>query len=261
MGNYRSLYNLRIEHDYFDGNVCRAIRCRISSSEANLWRRRGLLFRQLAENEWTVLYDSTGAGVDTRSDLFLLEMEINDPSFVLYTRWDGFSPNSAYELELPPAENVVEAAQVIRETAPKRSIGSGFCQIRLKVTDGMLGTDPKKKPETCTLKFHAPEYRWEYLFIQRKDKKVAPDEVLLEETRGGLHFEPFKTAMEYGHDVLSTLSEETVPMREHYGYSLSMVSPVGDTGQKRTILKHINLPEPGRFLDAKSGQLRQVCIL
>lgn len=101
MSNYRTLYSLTVEHGYFDNGTCRALRCRISPRGADLWRRRGLLFRQSEPNAWTVLYDSDGAGVDTSSDTLLLEMDITDPAFVLYTRWDGFRPTSAYGLELP----------------------------------------------------------------------------------------------------------------------------------------------------------------
>ena len=46
MGTYRPLYNIRIEHEYFDGNICRAMQCRISPSGHALCHRRGLLFRQ-----------------------------------------------------------------------------------------------------------------------------------------------------------------------------------------------------------------------
>lgn len=118
MSNYRTLYSLTVEHGYFDNGTCRALRCRISPRGADLWRRRGLLFRQSGSNAWTVLYDSDGAGVDTSSDTLLLEMDITDPAFVLYTRWDGFRPTSAYGLELPAVSGTVEAAQSIRETAP-----------------------------------------------------------------------------------------------------------------------------------------------
>ena len=76
MSNYRTLYSLTVEHGYFDNGTCRALRCRISPRGADLWRRRGLLFRQSEPNAWTVLYDSDGAGVDTSSDTLLLEMFI-----------------------------------------------------------------------------------------------------------------------------------------------------------------------------------------
>lgn len=136
--DYRPLYNLRVEHDYFDGGVCRSLRCQISSAEAALWHRRGLLFRQLGENEWAILYDNDGAGVDTSSDVLALEMDMSDPSFVLYTLWDGFDPGAAYELELPLKKETADAVKVIRKTAPKRGIGSGFCRIRIRMTDKIV---------------------------------------------------------------------------------------------------------------------------
>lgn len=160
--NYRPLYNLRVGHDYFDRSVCRALRCRISPAEAELWRRRGLLFRQLGDNGWTILYDSDGAGVDTSSDVLALEMDMIDHAFVLYTLWDGFRPDAAYGLELPLKKETADAAKAIRETAPKRGIGSGFCRINIRMTDKLVKAARDGKPMTCTLQFHAPAYRWEY---------------------------------------------------------------------------------------------------
>ena len=154
MSNYRTLYSLTVEHGYFDNGTCRALRCRISPRGADLWRRRGLLFRQSEPNAWTVLYDSDGAGVDTSSDTLLLEMDITDPAFVLYTQWDGFRPTSAYGLELPAVSGTVEAAQSIRETAPKRGIGEGFCTVRIRLTDGLFRAAQDGTPESCTLVFH-----------------------------------------------------------------------------------------------------------
>ena len=113
MGTYRPLYNIRIEHEYFDGNICRAMQCRISPSGQALCHRRGLLFRQTGTNEWTILYDDAGAGVDTLSDVLALELVMADPAFVLYTQWNGFQPSSAYRLD---------------GTAPPDRRGILFCQ-------------------------------------------------------------------------------------------------------------------------------------
>lgn len=65
MGTYRPLYSLRVEHDYYDNLACRALAFRLKAGGVDLCRRRGLLFRQTAVNEWTLLYDCDSAGVDT----------------------------------------------------------------------------------------------------------------------------------------------------------------------------------------------------
>lgn len=259
--NYRPLYSLRVEHDYFDRGICRALRCRISPTESALWHRRGLLFRWLGENEWTILYDSEGAGVDTSSDVLALEMEIADPAFVLYTQWDGFRPASAYGLELPLKKETADAAKAIRETAPKRGICSGFCRINIRMTDKLVKAARDGKPMTCILQFHAPAYRWEYLLVPRDGDNAQTERYLMEETGGKLHFSPFEPVRIYGKDMLRTVSEEAVPMRERYDVRLKLVSQAGNTGRKQTLLRHIDPPEPGRFLDVDAGLLRQVCIL
>lgn len=256
--NYRPLYSLRIEHDYFDRGVCRALRCRIAPAEAGLWHRRGLLLRQPCGNEWTVLYDSDGAGVDTASDVLALEMDMTDPAFVLYTQWEGFQPDAAYSLELPSEEETADAANAIRRTASGRGIGSGFCKVRIRLTEKLLQAAREGRAESCTLRFRAPECRWEYLLVPRAGDTVAAERYLLEEADGKLHFPPFEPELIYGRELLRTISEESIPMRERYGYRLRVVAPAGSGGRKQTILRHLAPPEPGRFLDAARGVLRQV---
>lgn len=259
--NYRPLYNLRVEHDYFDRGVCRALRCRISPAESALWHRRGLLLRRPGENEWTILYDCEGAGVDTSSDVLALEMEMADPAFVLYTQWEGFRPTSAYGLELPVQEGVQEAVRIIREVAPKRKIGSGFCRIGIRMTEALWQAVQEGSPQGCTLRFHAPQRRWEYLVVPRNGDTPVPERFIMEEVADKLHFSPFEPVKLYGKDMLRTVSEEAVPMRERYDVRLKLVSPAGNTGRKQTLLRHIDPPEPGRFMDAEAGRLRQMCSL
>lgn len=66
MDSYRTLYRIKVEHDYFDGKPCTALQCRLTPQGEALARRRGLLFRQTAENEWTVLFNrEPDTGLDT----------------------------------------------------------------------------------------------------------------------------------------------------------------------------------------------------
>lgn len=188
-------------------------------------------------------------------------MDMSDPSFVLYTLWDGFAPGAAYELELPLKKETADAVKVIRKTAPKRGIGSGFCRIHICMTDKIVKAAREGKPMTCTLQFHVPAYRWEYLLVPRDGENVPPGKYLMEETSGKLHFPPFEAARMYGRDLLRTVSEEPVPIHESYGYRLKVVAPAGGTGRKQTVLRHIGPPEPGRFMDTDPGLLRQVCSL
>lgn len=181
MGTYRPLYNIRIEHEYFDGNICRAMQCRISPSGQALCHRRGLLFRQTGTNEWTILYDDAGAGVDTLSDVLALELVMADPAFVLYTQWNGFQPSSAYRLELPVGQETLEATGAIVEQSANRQIGKGFCTVLLRLTEEVFSSAKAGTPETACLQFHVPEYRWEYLFVSRGGEKFSPEKLRLEE--------------------------------------------------------------------------------
>ena len=74
-------------------------------------------------------------------------------------------------------------------------------------------------------------------------------------------FTPFKTFKAYGLEVLRTVSQEAVPMKEHYAYRLKVFSSATGSGRRQVLLKYVPPPEPGKFLDAEPGLLRQVCYL
>ena len=226
MGTYRPLYNIRIEHEYFDGNICRAMQCRISPSGQALCHRRGLLFRQTGTNEWTILYDDAGAGVDTLSDVLALELVMADPAFVLYTQWNGFQPSSAYRLELPVGQETLEATGAIVEQSANRQIGKGFCTVLLRLTEEVFSSAKAGTPE-CG---------------------------------GKLTFGPFEAAAEYGREVLRTVSLERIPLRKQYGFRLRLTSVTeGDNRPRQVLLRNVALPKPGVFLSKAPELLRQLC--
>lgn len=261
MGTYRPLYNIRIEHEYFNGNICRAVQCRLSSAGQMLCRRRSLLFRQTGTNEWTILYDDAGAGVDTLSDVLALELIMTDPDFVLYTRWNGFQPSSAYLLELPSGQETPEATDAIVEQSDKRQIGTGFCTVRLHLTEGMFSAAKAGTPETVRLQFRVPEYRWEYLFVPRSGEHIPPEKLRLEEYSGKLTFGPFNTVTEYDREMLSTISLDKIPLREQYAYRLRLISVAGEGGHRpgQVLLHQVTPPKPGVFLSKDPEFLRQLC--
>ena len=260
MGTYRPLYNIRIEHEYFDGNICRAMQCRISPSGQALCHRRGLLFRQTGTNEWTILYDDAGAGVDTLSDVLALELVMADPAFVLYTQWNGIQPSSAYRLELPVGQETLEATGAIVEQSANRQIGKGFCTVLLRLTEEVFSSAKAGTPETACLQFHVPEYRWEYLFVSRGGEKFSPEKLRLEECGGKLTFGPFEAAAEYGREVLRTVSLERIPLRKQYGFRLRLTSVTeGDNRPRQVVVRKVALPKPGVFLSKAPELLRQLC--
>lgn len=260
MGAYHPLFNIRIEHEYFDGNICRALQCRISPSGQALWHRRGLLFRQIWTNEWTILYDDAGAGVDTYSDVLALELDMTDPAFVLYTRWNNFQPFSAYRLDLPVQQEMLDAAEAIVEQPFKRQKGTGFCTILLCLTEEVFLSAKAGTPKTVSLLFHVPEYRWEYLFIPRSSESISPDKLRLEDNGGKLSFGPFEVVTEYDREVLRTVSHDRIPMQEYYGFQLRLTCATEMDNRSRQVLLHnVALPKPGVFLNKDPELLRQLC--
>ncbi len=263
MGTYERLYNLRILHDYFDGAVCRAVQCRPAASGAGLMRRRGLLFKQTAENEWTILYDPSGAGPEIGADRLSFELRFAEPDFVLCTHWPTFRPDAVYRLHLPSGGGDLEAAEHLAASEERCTIGSGVCAATLAPTEETIGAARAGTPPCCTLRFHAPAYRWEYLFLP--ESEPAPDcrTLCLEAVNGknSYRFAAFEQVRAFGRAAYRTISEEAIPLRERYGFRLRLISSAGADRPKRTILRDVPPPIPGRHRSCGLGFIRQICSL
>lgn len=255
MDSYRTLYRIKVEHDYFDGKPCTALQCRLTPQGEALARRRGLLFRQTAENEWTVLFNREP---DTGLDTLILALSITDTSFPLYTAWDDFRPSVDYELELPQKTETLEAATAIHASGRKRAIGSGFCTLHLRMTGEMLQAANSDTPMQTVLHFHAPKMRWEYLLISRNSEKLSASKIRLEEVAGKMEFTAFKDCEAYGRTALCSRSKGEIPMRLSYTCRLRITAQ--EEGKpKRVLLPQVPPPGAGTYMDTPKGILRQVC--
>lgn len=255
MESYRILYRIRIEHDYFDGKPCPALQCRLTPQGKALAHRRGLLFRQTASGEWTLLFRQEP---DTKKDELLLDLFIADPKFTLYTAWEGFQPSATYSLELPGKKEIIEAATAIQPTEKKRTIGSGFCTLHLRLTDELVKAAENGQPIQEILHFKESALQWEYLFIPNGEQSVPPGQLKLEDAAGKVQFTAFKECKVYGRKAWLTRSESCIPMRETYPCKLRLTAQNGDR-QKRVLLSQVKPPAPGCYMDAQQGILRQVC--
>lgn len=260
MSTYRPLYSFRIEHEYFVGGICRALQCAVLPTGQELMTQRGLLLRQTTQNEWTILYDADGAGVDTASDAIAFGMSISDPAFVLYTEWQGLNPNAAYRLDLPLQGDSADAAEVIVATEEKRRIGMPLCTIVIRLTEEMWQAAVNGIAKSDTIMFKTPERYWEYILIKQNGNRDVPLERLsLTADKELLTFKSFERTDEFGRNAYRTVSEKAVPIRERYDFRLTLIStPDSGNRQKQVLLRNVEHPIPGRF-KSDADKLRQVC--
>lgn len=261
MDAYKRLYTICIRHDYSGNPAFRAVQCVVSRSGAALFKRRDLLFMQTHANVWEILYNSESGGIDVNSDMLELELVMTDNHFPLYTGWDKFDPNAQYGLDLPDRTEVLEAAQVIEQIAQCRKMNSGFCQIRLLLTEDLFRKAVEGDPAVCTLQFHAPERYWEYVFCLSNNDARISGEYLIEEQRGQVRFPPCEIRVEYNRPTLYTLSKNSVLVQENYNFKLSLVHKDTDSGRKRTLLKSLPHPKTDVSLADKPDRIRVVTFL
>lgn len=260
MQQYRTLYSFVVEHDYSNGKPCTALQCRLSSGSMYLARQRMLLFRQIAINEWTVMFDSMGAGPDTENDVLELDLYTTDSAFLLYTDWKDFFPSATYVLELPAAEEKLDAASVIRRLDGKPNMHAPFCTLRLKLTQELLDAAVANKPGKAELHFRAPEMQWEFIFLPRSENSFfQTNSLTLEDATGKIEFTPFDEIEVFGKRRQRTLSTERIPMRKDYDLRLQLMVQNSGNRYKRLLPVQVTPPDPRRFLSREEGLLRQIC--
>ena len=228
MEDYRILYRIIVTHSYFGEKACTALECRLTPQSLILTRRRGLLFRKVAPNEWVIFYNSSGGGLDTKHDTLELEMNITDPAFTLYTKREDFPLTGTYVLQLPLTEEVLESAKA-------------------------------DKPQSVILRFFAPSVQWEYLFIPRSENRISGEQLLLEDTTGGIEFPAFESFDMDGIAAWRTITQEPIPIQFAYKNRLRLVVQTGASKQqKRVLLARLEPPVPGRFQSGQPGVMRQI---
>lgn len=261
MESYRPLYRIVVKHEYFEGKPCGFLQCGLSAQGKLLAARRGLLFHEVSANEWQILYDAAGAGVDTENDVLELGLRVKDPGFVQYTEWKDICPSAVYTLELPLSSEEKNAVAAIHRTDEKGKIGSSFCTIRLHLTEQLMKVAKAKTPETCILHFPARKVYWEYIFIPRdKDNSIPAGSLLLEDTTGKVIFRNLYKTQAYGREVWRTKSIKSIPVRSVYDCRLRLVvQPVEEGSSKHILLRQVKPPEYGQFQSRRADCLRQVC--
>ena len=253
MENYRILYRIRNEHDYFDSKKCSAVQCFLTPQGQDLLQRRGMIFRQTDVNEWTLLYNSEP---DADNDILNFNLSLTDPNFFSYTEWKEFSPSAVYSLDLPYSKKMLDAATVIRKTENPRRIGQGFCVVTLKLTEKMLKSAASGKPITSVIHFCALSVKWEYVFIPRVDDVVSGN-LSLDDDADILKFSSFKKCEIYGKSAWQTETAKPVPMR--YAYSCKLRLMAHENGkQARILLSKVDPPVIGQYRDAPGDVLRQI---
>lgn len=256
MENYRILYRIRIQHDYFKGRACENVLCLFAHAGEALAFRRKLLLRHTAPDEWTLLFDKDP---DTESDVLFLNLVNTSSMLPIYTACEGWEPSADYELRLPASSETVEVFKTMRPTGMKRAIGSGFCTLSLRLTDEMLQAAKAGKPMQTVLHFEAAEAQWEFQFFHRENEPLPSGQLVLEDRTGQLKFTAFEEQEIRGRKAWITRSESRIRMSRDYPYALRLIL-YNEGTQKRVLLARVAPPEPGQYLDAPKGILRRIGI-
>lgn len=254
MENYRILFRIRISHDYFNKRPCDFLHCILAPEGIILSKRRNLIFRQTAPNEWIVLYCQE----PDPDDFLTFYLYIKDSHFTLCTDWDEFNPSIEYILLLPVHAEVIDISNSIFRKENRKRPGGGFCKIYLILNDNIINAAKNGEPKQVELHFKAASVQWEYIFITRREEIDESAQLELTEQSGKIHFSPITSYCYLGQKGWITRSESEIPVCADYPYKLRLTMN-NDGKQKRTLIPCVPLPELGRYFDAPKGVLRRIC--
>lgn len=206
MSRFIAIAGIRLEHDYYTPPINSYFSLMPTSQTDELMKRRGVLFRQTAINEWQWLVEEKNAGF-MESDILEVSIIVDDPDFlrkILVKK--GYDPRLLYQIRLG-RDSIVEfnPSPIPNETKRRGE----FCRIVLKpiqaVIDRLLSlqetiqtlqtklTEPTKEANRAeaiklleqvwqetewlpmkleqmyTIKFCTCSYYWEFLLVF-KDK-------------------------------------------------------------------------------------------
>ncbi len=258
MTDYRSIFTIRLEHDYYMHNICRAIQLGITTEGILLMKRRNLMFKQIRENEWAIVGDCAGAGVFDEFDILKLEMVLLEPKFVYFTDWKNYQTRYTYHLNMPCKKNIVEASKAMHCTTIKRK-GNNLCSIDIQLSNQMFEKAKIGETENNTLAFRTPKVRWEYLLTSRNGESTR--NLKIEDGNNQIAFSQIKKVeMElFSHPVFSTTTKSSIPMKEHYELLFSLVEIVRkEPMMKRVLIKQLQYPVLGAFISERSDIIRQI---
>lgn len=251
MENFRELFRLVVEHDYYGGGGCRAFSCGLTPPGQDLLRRRDFCFRQVAPNAWALFFRR----IPVVDDSLMLSLGCLDPNFPLYTDWAGYVPSTVYGLELPSRERIEADTDLVARDG-KRWLGMGLCSIQLRLGRDLYAAAEAGSPMAATIHFKAVAARWAYLFIPRKEKEYPTDRLRLEDESGLVVFDAMSDDPDR-EDAVRTASRDAIPLRSSYGCKLRLVAY--DANDRRVVLlSDVEPPEPGRFLDAPRGTIQSI---
>lgn len=146
-----------------------------------------------------------------------------------------------------------------------RRFGEPFCRVMLELDDTLSN---RTFPPECILRFQAPALQWEYLFLSDLEVNETKGKVMLRDTTGKIDFVIPETKPPHARWYFR--SAVPIPLRATYGYKLRLAVEVEQTDETKgksekevttlqVLLPQVPFPEPGKYMDAQQGLLRQVC--
>ncbi len=257
MADYRNIFTLCVEHEYYMGNMCSGMEIRPISLE--LMKRRELVFKQTEINKWSIIGNFSGAGIDELSDVLILEVKISDNAFIHFTDWKGYDPVKSYQLDLPTDNLVIEAIEGIKRIDEKRK-GNVLFTIYLRLSNKMFERAKNGKSVEQKLVFHAAQKYIEYLCIPRNREKVW--HLKVEETSNKVVFgEISQQNMEaFGGLVYQVKSISKVPLYKGNNYIFRLKEIVRENPlMERILVKQLPYSSVSDFITEDSNIIRQVC--
>lgn len=256
MDTYIILLTLKLEHNYYADNRCRALTLcsKLSgklSGQQTPDSRKLIWSSNKDKDEWSLI--GRNDEVFDAGEALEVDMQASDPFFRYFTKWTDDGAGNQFHLTVDGTQLPIElpfSAGSFEQSAELQRIGRVTIPLSL-----LPPPAADRKALEITLSFQTVERYWEYFFVPRNEN-AADRELLLTDNSGQLTFTEMEPSSFGDYRAWRCVSDQPVQLKDKYRLQLrlSEKTPFGN----RPLLKQVPPPAIGQFV---SGQqfITQVC--
>lgn len=258
MSQFIAIAGIHLEHDYYTPPVNSYLSLGLTPRTRELIKQRGVMFKQVAPNEWQWLKEekNTGFMVD---DVIEVSIIVADPDFMRKIATKNYDPQKLYQISLGRETVVINEEFNLLPVSVGTKHRGEFCRVMLKPAQIV------KLPEQIyTIRFCTSSYYWEFLFVFKDKTDPRGKFIVLETTqKNRIVFHPPKK-YEYstlGSNVYRIVSMEKIKARGYYEFTLILYDNSPGSGGRRVVSRFIPIPQPGRHITDNPDIIREVYYL
>lgn len=265
MSRFIAIASIRLEHDYYCSSINDHLSLVLTSQTKELMRQRGVLFLQIAPNEWQWLIGEENLRL-IEDGIWEASIMNIDPDFIrMISLEKDYAPQKLYQIHLGKEDIIINEKFHLHPVPNETKRQGEFCRIVLS-SEQLLHSQQQLSVYIAPkylINFQSRSYYWEYLFVFRNEMDLNGKDLKLETLpQNAIDFDSSEKFEDnrFGRTVWRIISKEKVKAQENYGFTLVLYGCT-PSGGKKMISKFIPFPRPGRYVASDPDILREIYYL